>query len=400
MTPAAAGSPNMAPVFLELGAMIISLSLLARLAARVGISPIPLYLLGGLIFGTGGILPIVFSEEFIEVGAEIGVVLLLFMLGLEYTGEELQSSLGTGLPAGLVDLGLNFSPGLVAGLLLGWHPLAALLLGGVTYISSSGVIAKLLGDLNWLGNRETPVVLAILVLEDLAMAIYLPLLAVLLIGNELTVGLLSLVVAVTTVVVVLFLAMRYGQTMSRVVANRSNEVVLLTTFGLVLLVAGAAQWLQVSAAVGAFLVGVALSGPVAEQARVLLTPLRDLFAATFFLFFGLQIDATSIPPVLLLAIGIGFITALTKIATGWWAARRIGVASRGRFRAGSALVARGEFSIVIAGLGVTANLEPDLGPLAAAYVLFLAVVGPVLARVIDPLVAKVERRRAAPMVEH
>jgi CPA2 family monovalent cation:H+ antiporter-2 len=400
MIPAAAGSPNMAPVFLELGAMIIGLALLARLAARVGISPIPLYLLGGLVFGTGGILPVVFSEEFIEVGAEIGVILLLFMLGLEYTGEELQSSLRTGLPAGLVDLGLNFSPGLVAGLLLGWHPLAALLLGGVTYISSSGVIAKLLGDLNWLGNRETPVVLAILVLEDLAMAIYLPLLAVLLIGNELTVGLLSLVVAVTTVVVVLFLAMRYGQTMSRVVASPSNEVVLLTTFGLVLLVAGAAQRLQVSAAVGAFLVGVALSGPVAEQARVLLTPLRDLFAATFFLFFGLQTDPTSIPPVLSLAIGIGLITALTKIATGWWAARRIGVASRGRFRAGSTLVARGEFSIVIAGLGVTANLEPDLGPLAAAYVLFLAVVGPLLARVIDPLVAKVERRRAAPMVEH
>jgi CPA2 family monovalent cation:H+ antiporter-2 len=177
-------------------------------------------------------------------------------------------------------------------------------------------------------------------------------------------------------------------------------VVLLTTFGLVLLVAGAAQRLQVSAAVGAFLVGVALSGPVAEQARVLLTPLRDLFAATFFLFFGLQTDPTSIPPVLSLAIGIGLITALTKIATGWWAARRIGVASRGRFRAGSTLVARGEFSIVIAGLGVTANLEPDLGPLAAAYVLFLAVAGPLLARVIDPLVAKVERRRAAPMVEH
>jgi CPA2 family monovalent cation:H+ antiporter-2 len=390
----------MAPVFLELGAMIIGLALLARLAARVGISPIPLYLLGGLVFGTGGILPVVFSAEFIQVGAEIGVILLLFMLGLEYTGEELQSSLRTGLPAGLVDLGLNFSPGLVAGLLLGWHPLAALLLGGVTYISSSGVIAKLLGDLNWLGNRETPVVLAILVLEDLAMAIYLPLLAVLLIGNELTVGLLSLVVAVTTVVVVLFLAMRYGQTMSRIVASRSNEVVLLTTFGLVLLVAGAAQWLQVSAAVGAFLVGVALSGPVAEQARALLTPLRDLFAATFFLFFGLQTDPTSIPPVLLLAIGIGLITALTKIATGWWAARRIGVASRGRFRAGSTLVARGEFSIVIAGLGVTANLEPDLGPLAAAYVLFLAVAGPMLARVIDPLVATVERRRAAPMLEH
>jgi CPA2 family monovalent cation:H+ antiporter-2 len=353
-----------------------------------------LYLLGGLAFGAGGILPVTFSEEFIEIGAEIGVILLLFMLGLEYTGEELRTNLQAGLPAGLVDLALNFTPGLIAGLLLGWGWLAALLLGGVTYISSSGVIAKLLNDLNRLGNRETPVILAVLVLEDLTMAVFLPLLGVLLVGNGFIAGLLSLVAAVATVVVVLVLAMRYGEVMSRIIANHSDEVVLLTTFGLVLLVAGVAQQLQVSAAVGAFLMGIALSGEVAEQARTLLTPLRDLFAATFFLFFGLQIDPTGIPPVLLLAAGLGLVTALTKVATGWWAARRIGVATRGRFRAGFALVARGEFSIVIAGLGVSANLEPQLGPLAAAYVLFLAILGPVLARFGDPVVIALQRRWA------
>jgi CPA2 family monovalent cation:H+ antiporter-2 len=394
MIPIAAGSADIAAVFLELGAMIIGLALLARLATRINFSPIPLYLLGGLAFGAGGILPVTFSEEFIEIGAEIGVILLLFMLGLEYTGEELRTNLQAGLPAGLVDLALNFTPGLIAGLLLGWGWLAALLLGGVTYISSSGVIAKLLNDLNRLGNRETPVILAVLVLEDLAMAVFLPLLGVLLVGNGFIAGLLSLVAAVATVVVVLVLAMRYGEVMSRIIANHSDEVVLLTTFGLVLLVAGVAQQLQVSAAVGAFLMGIALSGEVAEQARTLLTPLRDLFAATFFLFFGLQIDPTGIPPVLLLAAGLGLVTALTKVATGWWAARRIGVATRGRFRAGFALVARGEFSIVIAGLGVSANLEPQLGPLAAAYVLFLAILGPVLARFGDPVVIALQRRWA------
>jgi CPA2 family monovalent cation:H+ antiporter-2 len=379
--------------------MIIGLALLARLAAWINFSPIPFYLLGGLAFGTGGILPVIFSEEFIEVGAEIGVILLLFMLGLEYTGDELRTNLQAGLPAGLVDLALNFTPGFVSGLILGWDWLAALLLGGVTYISSSGIIAKLLNDLNRLGNRETPVILTILVFEDLAMAVFLPLLGVLLVGNGFLAGLLSLVAAVATVVVVLVLAMRYGEIVSRVIANHSDEVVLLSTFGLVLLVAGLAQQLQVSAAVGAFLAGIALSGPVAEQARVLLSPLRDLFAATFFLFFGLQIDPGAIPPVLLLAVGLGLVTALTKIATGWWAARRIGIATRGRFRAGIALIARGEFSIVIAGLAVSANLEPQLGPLAAAYVLFLAILGPILARFGDPLVFAFQRRWAALMTE-
>jgi len=145
-------------------------------------------------------------------------------------------------------------------------------------------------------------------------------------------------------------------------------------------VAGVASRLQVSAAVGAFLVGIALSGPVQERASLLVSPLRDLFAATFFLFFGLQIDPADLVPVAAVAGGLALVTATTKVGTGWWAAAREGIARPGRLRAGTALVARGEFSIVIAGLGVAAGIEPDLGPVAAAYVLLLAVAGPVLTR--------------------
>jgi CPA2 family monovalent cation:H+ antiporter-2 len=112
----------------------------------------------------------------------------------------------------------------------------------------------------------------------------------------------------------------------------------------------------------------------------MLGPLRDLFAAMFFLFFGLEIDPATLPPVLLKAVVLGIVTGLTKLVTGWWAARRAGIDQAGALRAGGALVARGEFSIVIAGLGVSAGLEPQLGPLSAAYVLLLAVLGPILAR--------------------
>lgn len=387
MNPDAAATHHLdiAPVFTELGAVIIGLAILARVASRIGLTPIPLYLLAGLALGKGGLAPLHFTEGFIQIGAEIGVILLLFMLGLEYTGEELSSSLRRGLRGGLLDLGLNFTPGLAVGFLLGWSPLAALLLGGVTYISSSSVIAKVLGDLERLGNRETPGVLSILVLEDLAMAVFLPLVAVLLLGQGFWAGTISISVAVMTVGVVLFLALRHGGILSRLVAHASNEVVLLTTFGIVLLVAGIAQRLQVSAAIGAFLVGLALSGTVAEQARELLGPLRDLFAATFFLFVGLQINPSSLPAVMLLAIGLAILTSLTKVATGWWAAGWEGIGLRGRIRAGTALVARGEFSVVIAGLGVSAGIEPQLGPVSAAYVLLLAVGGPILARVAEPL---------------
>lgn len=373
-------------VFIELGIAIIGLAILTRLASRLGFSAIPLYLLAGLAFGNGGILPLQFSEEFVHIGAEIGVILLLFMLGLEYTGEELIANLKTGFPAGIIDFLLNFPPGLIAGLLLGWSPLAALLLGGVTYISSSGVIAKILAELGRLNNPETPTLISILVFEDFAMAVYLPLVAVLLIGQGISQVVISVLVALFAVGVVLFIAVRYGKKFSVFIAHQSDEVILLTTFGLILLVAGLAQRLQVSAAIGAFLIGIALSEPIAERTHNLLAPLRDLFAAIFFLFFGLQIDPASLPPVLLLALLLGAITALTKILTGWLAARRLKASPLEAMRAGAALVARGEFSIVIAGLGVSAGVESQMGALSAAYVLLLAILGPILTRLIEPLV--------------
>ena len=230
--------------------------------------------------------------------------------------------------------------------------------------------------------------LSILVLEDLAMAVYLPILAALLVGGGALATMGSIVIAVGAAGAALVLALRFGEHVSRLVAHRSDEVVLLVVLGLVLVVAGAAQELQVSAAVGAFLVGVALSGEVAEDARRLLTPLRDLFAAIFFVFFGLGIDIGSLPAVAAVAVALAVVTAITKIVTGWWAARRAGVAARGRARAGAALVARGEFSIVIAGLGVAAGVEADLGPLAAAYVLVLAFAGPILMRYSTVLAAR------------
>ena len=375
-------------VFIELGIAIIGLAILTRLASRWGFSAIPLYLLAGLAFGNGGILPLQFSEEFVHIGAEIGVILLLFMLGLEYTGEELIVNLKTSFPAGIIDFALNFSPGLVVGLLLGWSPLAAILLGGITYISSSGVIAKILAELGRLNNPETPIIISILVFEDFAMAVYLPLVAVLLIGQGISQAIVSVLVALITVGIVLFVAVRYGRKFSSFIGHESDEVILLTTFGLILLIAGLAQRLQVSAAIGAFLIGIALSEPIAERTHNLLAPLRDLFAAIFFLFFGLQIDPASLPPVLLLAVILGLITTLTKILTGWWAARRTKANLLESLRAGVALVARGEFSIVIAGLGVSAGLESQLGALSAAYVLLLAIIGPILARVIEPIMLK------------
>ncbi len=377
---------------IELGAILLFLGILGRLAGRIGLSPIPLYLIGGLFFGQGGFIELEGVLEFSEVASEIGIVLLLLLLGLEYTAKELVTGLRQSWLAGIVDFVLNFTPGALVAVILGWGAVAALVMGGVTYISSSGIAAKVIADLGRLGNRETPTVLAILVFEDLAMAVYLPVLTAVLAGLSFAGGLGTVGISLLVVTLVLIVALRWGNVVSAIVDSTDREVFLLTLIGAALLVAGLASAMQVSAAVGAFLLGIAISGATAENAARILEPLRDLFAAIFFVVFGLNTDPSSIPPVLGVALLLALATSVTKIATGWWAAGRQGIGRMGRARAGTALVARGEFSIVIAGLAVTSGaVIPDLAALATTYVLLMAVLGPVLARLAEPAMDLADR---------
>jgi CPA2 family monovalent cation:H+ antiporter-2 len=370
-------------VLLELGAVLLALAVVGRLAARAGLPSIPLYLAAGLVLGEGSMLSLDASTEFIRVGADIGVVLLLLLLGLEYTPQELRRGLRTGWPAGLVDLLANGVPGLAAGFLLGWDPVAAVVLGGITYISSSGIIAKQLADLDRIANRETSTVLSILVLEDLAMAVYLPLVGVLLVGAPATEAALSIALALAAVGGFIAVTSRHGHRINRALDTSSAELLLFSVLGLTLLIGGLAERIEVSAAVAAFLVGVSLSDRVAERGRELLQPVRDFFGGLFFVFFGLQVDPDSLPAVLAPALLLAALGTASKAATGWWAAGRAGIGPRGRVRAGLSLIPRGEFSIVIAGLATVAGAEADLGPLATAYVLILAIVGSLAMRYAD-----------------
>lgn len=377
-------------LLLELGLVLLALVALGGTARRAGLSPAPLYLLAGVALGEGSPLALPASEDFVDGAAAVGLVLLLLALGLEFSAEELTSSVQRHLPSAVVDGVLNAGAGALVGVLLGLGPVQVLALAGATWVSSSGIVSRLLGDLQRLGNRETPAVLSVLVLEDVAMAVYLPVLAVAATGGSPTDALLGVAVALGALAVAFTTSRRWGHHVGRVVGHPDPEQLLLRVLALTLVVAALAESLHVSAAVGAFLVGLTLAGDTAERARDVLAPLRDLFAALFFLAIGLSLDAGALLPAVPAALALAAVTALTKIATGAYAAARDGVRAPGRVRAGTALVVRGEFSLVVLGLvGAAASVEGSagvaLGPLIGAYVLVLAVVGPLLTRYADRL---------------
>lgn len=368
---------------LELGALILALAVFARLASMVAIPAIPFYLLAGLAFGEGGLVPLGATHSFVEIGSEIGLILLLFTLGLEYSAADLVTTMRRSVHTMVLDLVLNFTPGFVAGFLLDFGLVTSLFLGGVTLVTSSGVAAKIVSDLGWTGGRAAQFVVSVCVIEDLTMALYLPILGVLVVGGATLTGFGSAALAVVGVVVVLLLAMRVEVGISRVLFSHSEEALLLTILGLAVMVAGLAELIDVSAAVGALLIGIVLSGPAAHSARQLLTPLRDLFSAFFFAFIGLQVDPSSLPPALAAAILLGVVGIASKVLTGWLATRKSGMQRLDRVRASTGLIARGEFSLAVAGLGVTSGLTVKLASVTIAYVLLLVVLGPIVARVAD-----------------
>lgn len=373
-----------ASFLVEMGFLLILLGAAGAVALRVGLSTAPLFLLAGLLIAEGGPVSLTSAEPFLEAAAAVGVVLLLLALGLEFSAEEFATAMKKHTPSGVVDFVLNATPGFAFGWLIGLDWPACLAMAGVTWVSSSGIVAKVLSDLNRLGNRETPAVLSVLVLEDIAMAVYLPVLGVVLVGGAVLIGALGAVLGVAAVVAIVLLAQRGERIAERLLSHDDDEQVLLRVLGVTLLVAGVAELVGVSSAVGAFLVGLAIPPRAAGQARRVMEPLRDLFAAVFFLAFASQVDLRSFPAVLPEAVVLMVVTLLTKVATGWYAAGREQAAARGRMRAGTVLVARGEFSIVIAGLAVSAGFA-EVGVLTTTYVLLLAVVGPVLTRFSDQL---------------
>jgi CPA2 family monovalent cation:H+ antiporter-2 len=369
----AAGDPETAALLAEVGGALLVLGLIAFLANRLKFSVVPFYLVLGLAMGEGGLIPVSLSEDFLNTGAQIGAIMLLLLLGLEYSSYDLAKAFTERKSAGFVDVVANATPGFVLGLLLGWGMPGALALAGITYVSSSGIAAQLIKEMGFRKSEVSKRAIGVLVFEDLALAPYLPLLTSVVVGVSALSGLITVGLALAITGLVILLAFKGTGKLFKVLDPNEPGGLLLTVFGAALLAAGLADLIGFSGVVAAFLIGLLLTGEVAETARARLVPLRDLFAAIFFLFFGITTNPADILPVLPLALLLTLLGVAGKYVVGWWVTKDMGD-NLSTWRATGFLIPRGEFSMVIAALAAPVVVGVQLQALTLTYVILTALV--------------------------
>lgn len=376
---ASAGSTTDSVMLAEIGAALLVLGIVAFIANRLKFSVVPLYLLIGLAIGDGGIVPLSVSEEFMNTGAQIGAIMLLLLLGLEYSAYDLSKAFQERKSAGLIDFLANSIPGFVLALALGWGVGGAFALAGITYVSSSGIAAQLIKELGWRRSEVSKRAIGVLVFEDLALAPYLPLLTSVVLGVAAWSGFVSVALALGITGLVILISFRGSSKLVKILDPNEPGGLLLTVFGAALLAAGLADLVGFSGVVAAFLIGLLLTGEVAETARARLSPIRDIFAAIFFLFFGITTNPADLPAVLPLAVLLAVLGIAGKYLVGWWVTRDLSD-KLSAWRATGFLIARGEFSMVIAALAAPIVIGIELQALTLAYVIITAFAASIVLR--------------------
>jgi monovalent cation:H+ antiporter-2, CPA2 family len=368
----------------ELAVTVGLLGVLGLVASRFGLSAIPAYLLAGLLLGPNEpkLLSLISPSEVTDFVAEIGIIFLLFFLGIEFTLTRLARSRRHVLFGGLFDLVANGALGLMVGVAAFGFSFAALILAAAIYVSSSAITVKGLIDFRRLADDETDLVLAILVAEDIAIALVLGFAAG---GGGAETETLAIVgKAIGFIAISLALSKWLSPAIDRFLDWLPREFFLLAVFGFLVGMAAIADSLGLSEAIGALMAGVVLSETsMREEIEERFFSFRDVFAALFFFVFGLSIDLSALGDVgWLLALAVPA-TVIGKVAAGHVAGRMGGFTARQSFNAGVALIAHGEFTIILAQVAsrndqLLDSQQETLIAFAGLYVLITATIGIIL----------------------
>ncbi|MFB9326672.1 cation:proton antiporter [Paenibacillus aurantiacus] len=376
-------------IVFEIGLAIALIAIAGLLSAKLRFSVIPFYILVGMAVGPHSVqfwhidLRFISSTPLIEFLGRIGVLFLLFYLGLEFSVGRLIKSGKSIAVGGTIYILINFTLGLLFGFFTGLPLFEVLIIAGITTISSSAIAAKVLVDLKRTANPETELILGIIMFEDVFLALYISMISGLILSGSSSLAgiLLSASISLGFMLLVLIVGRKAVPLLNRVLDIRSNELFLLVIFAALFVIAGFSETIHVAEAIGALLVGLVLA-ETEHRKRIekLILPFRDFFGAIFFFSFGLTIDPLSLGGAVWMSLAAVALTLAGNFAAGMWAGRSAGLSARASVNIGFTIVARGEFSIIMAKLAQSGGLLPIIQPFAALYVLILAILGPILTK--------------------
>ncbi|MNB65902.1 K(+)/H(+) antiporter YhaU [compost metagenome] len=377
-------------IVFEVGLAVALIALSGLIAAKLRFSVIPFYILIGMAVGPHAFklwhldFRFIESAELIEFMGRIGVLFLLFYLGLEFSVGRLLKAGKSIAVGGTIYILINFSLGLLLGLGLGFPVKEMLVIAGITTISSSAIVAKVLVDLKRTANPETEMILGIIMFEDVFLAVYISILSGLVLSDSSSIGgvLMSAGIALVYMLGLLIVGRKLVPLLNRVLNIRSGELFTIVIFAALFLVAGFSETIHVAEAIGALLIGLVLAETEhAKRIEKLIIPFRDFFGAIFFFSFGLSIDPLTLGgEAMWYALAAVIVTLIGNFIAGMLAGRTADLNPRASSNIGLTIVSRGEFSIIMANLGKAGGLLAILQPFAAMYVLILAILGPLLTK--------------------
>lgn len=376
-------------IVFEAGVALVLMAAAALLSARLRFSIVPFLIIVGMVVGPHaphiGILDLRFitTAPLIEFMGRLGVLFLLFYLGLEFSVGRLMRAGRSIAVGGAIYIAINFTLSLAYAALQGWPLQEVLVAAGITTISSSAIVAKVLVDLRRTANPETEMILGIIMFEDIFLAVYLSIVSGLVLSGATSVGAVisSAVIALGFMIGLLVVGRLAVPLLNRFLNITSDEVFLLVIFAALLLIAGFSETIHVAEAIGALLVGLVLAETEhVKRIEHLVIPFRDFFGAVFFFSFGLSIDPLTLGGAVGLALGAVVLTIIGNYVAGILAGRSANLSPSASSNIGLTIVSRGEFSIVLANLAQSGGLLPILQPFAALYVLILAILGPLLTK--------------------
>ncbi|KYD32136.1 cation:proton antiporter [Parageobacillus toebii] len=374
---------------LEVGTALVLVAIGSIIANKLNFSIIPFLIIIGMLVGphapTIGIIDLTFieSNEIIQFLGRIGVLFLLFYLGLEFSVGKLIKSGKNIVVGGTIYVIMNFVLGLLYGKAVGMPWMETLLIAGLLSVSSSAIVAKVLVDLKRTANPETELILGMILFDDIFLALFLTTMSgVLLAGSTSLFGIsLSVFTSVAYMLLFFIIARKGAPLLNKWLNIKSDEIFIIVIFATLFFVAGFSETIHVAEAIGALLLGLVFS-ETEHRDRIahLVVPFRDFFGAIFFFSFGLSIEPSTLIHVFWLSLGAVIVTLIANIVAGMIAGRRAGLSYKASTNIGLTITARGEFSIIVANLGITAGLNPILTPFTALYVLMLAILGPLFAK--------------------